>query len=79
MAESAATQNLGKRARDGSEEPAVEVTVPDMPAADVDDSSDEEIGPMPTAPGEEASVVVTNGRKKKRAGMWKPPRRWRCD
>lgn len=38
------------------------VSVPDMPAADLDDS-DDEIGPMPDAP----SVEMTKGRKKKRA------------
>lgn len=36
--------------------------VPEMPPADMDDSDDEEIGPMPDAP-----VEVSQGRKKKRA------------
>ena len=41
-----------------------------MPSADVEHSSDEEIGPMPTADGaDEPGAVVSNGRKKKkRAG-----------
>jgi hypothetical protein len=38
---------------------------PSMPTAAAEDS-DDEIGPMPTAEG--ADVVVSNGRKKKRAG-----------
>jgi hypothetical protein len=46
--------------------------VPEMPPPDMEDSSDEEIGPMPTAPGEEeGSNGATNGqkrKKKKRAG-----------
>lgn len=68
----AASSALGKRARDSGEEadgsgrPA---EVPDMPAGDVDDSSDEEIGPMPVA--EEADGAAENGKgrkKRKRAG-----------
>jgi peptidylprolyl isomerase domain and WD repeat-containing protein 1 len=43
--------------------------VPEMPPADMDDSSDEEIGPMPTGPGEgEGEAAMGNGRKKKRRG-----------
>lgn len=38
---------------------------PSMPAPGADDS-DDEIGPMPTAAGDD--VVVSNGRRKKRAG-----------
>lgn len=38
---------------------------PAIPAAGADDS-DDEIGPMPTAAGDD--VVITNGRRKKRAG-----------
>jgi peptidylprolyl isomerase domain and WD repeat-containing protein 1 len=37
--------------------------VPEMPPADMDDSDDEEIGPMPDVP----SVEMSKGRKKKRA------------
>ena len=39
---------------------------PEMPPADLDDSSDEEIGPMPV-PGVE--VKALNGRRKRRAGQ----------
>ena len=39
--------------------------LPEMPPADMDDSSDDEIGPMPVPGGE---VKVSNGRKKRRAG-----------
>ncbi|WWC61250.1 uncharacterized protein I303_103831 [Kwoniella dejecticola CBS 10117] len=68
--DNAGPSTLGKRARNGSAEPetvetkADEVDVPEMPGADVDDSSDEEIGPMPGGGGD---VVISNGRKKKRA------------
>jgi peptidylprolyl isomerase domain and WD repeat-containing protein 1 len=51
------TTALGKRGRDEEG-----VAVPDMPSADMDDSSDDEIGPMPTA----GDGAVQNGRKKKR-------------
>ncbi len=41
--------------------------VPDMPPADVEDSSDEKIGPMPVPDPEGSAVKVSNGRRKKRA------------
>lgn len=58
---------LGKRPRvDDNENGTTEVPV--MPAADMDDSSDDEIGPMPV-PASEAAAATSNGRKKKkRAG-----------
>lgn len=40
----------------------------EMPPADIDDSSDEEIGPMPVPGADGTEVKVTNGRRKKRAG-----------
>lgn len=71
MSEAAGSSSkLGKRARDGdSTSPVPENVnnggseVPEMPAADVEDSSDDEIGPMPGG-----DVVISNGRKKKRTG-----------
>lgn len=68
----AASNALGKRARDSADD--VEGNggapdVPDMPAEDLNDSSDEEIGPMPVA--EEADGAAENGKgrkKRKRAG-----------
>lgn len=42
--------------------------VPDMPPADVEDSSDEEIGPMPVPGDDGAPVKVKNSRRKKGAG-----------
>ncbi len=68
----AASSALGKRARDSADDVegnGVAPDVPDMPAGDLDDSSDEEIGPMPVA--EEADGAVENGKgrkKRKRAG-----------
>lgn len=60
------TPVLGKRTRpDGDDR---EGDVPKMPSADVDDSSDEEIGSMPTAAAADSGTTMTNGRKKKRAG-----------
>jgi len=56
------TTTLGKHARDD-----VEDVVPDMPSADVDDSSDEEIGPMPTAGDASGSAISKARKKKKRA------------
>ncbi|OCF35389.1 peptidylprolyl isomerase domain and WD-repeat protein 1 [Kwoniella heveanensis BCC8398] len=79
MSEDAGPSSLGKRARETS--PASDVNgksngdtnggfkeedVPEMPPADMDDSSDEEIGPMPGG-GTGAEVVVSSSRKKKRA------------
>ncbi|OXG32303.1 peptidylprolyl isomerase domain and WD repeat-containing protein 1 [Cryptococcus neoformans Ze90-1] len=62
------SSKLGKRARDGeSTSPAPENVnnngseVPEMPPADMEDSSDDEIGPMPGG-----DIVISNGRKKKR-------------
>jgi hypothetical protein len=75
-ADSAATA-LGKRPREdesgsGGTDGGDGDGVPEMPPPDMEDSSDEEIGPMPTAPGEEeGSNGATNGqkrKKKKRAG-----------
>lgn len=67
--ETSATTSL-KRTRDDVEENGASngnganaADVPDMPPADIEDSDDEEIGPMPDAP----SVEVSKGRKKKRA------------
>lgn len=64
--EGTATNGL-KRTRDAAEVEengsGAAVTVPDMPPADLEDSDDEEIGPMPDAP----SVEISKGRKKKRA------------
>lgn len=71
MSEGAGSSSkLGKRARDGeSTSPAPENVnnngseVPEMPPADMEDSSDDEIGPMPGG-----DIVISNGRKKKRTG-----------
>lgn len=60
---------LGKRSREEEAENGV-TDIPEMPSADMDDSSDEEIGPMPV-PESEAIASASNGRKKKkRAGEW---------
>lgn len=71
MSEVEENVSLGKRARDEVSETGDQSTsagaVPEMPPADMDDSSDEEIGPMPTGPSD-TGVVMSNGRKKKRAG-----------
>ena len=80
MADSAAAEpyTLGKRPREASNgaDDGEEVGPP-MPGADVDDSSDDEIGPMPGASSSE-----TNGkkRKKKRAGesCWTAQSRLLC-
>ena len=40
---------------------------PEMPPADMNDSSEEEIGPMPVPGGDGAEVKIINGRRKKRA------------
>jgi peptidylprolyl isomerase domain and WD repeat-containing protein 1 len=70
-ADSAATA-LGKRPREDESGGTDGDGVPEMPPPDMEDSSDEEIGPMPSAPGEEeGSNGATNGqkrKKKKRAG-----------
>ena len=55
---------LGKRPHDDVDGDG---EVPAMPPADMEDSSDEEIGPMPVPEGTEG-VIMTKGRKKKRAG-----------
>jgi peptidylprolyl isomerase domain and WD repeat-containing protein 1 len=61
------SSTLGKRGREENGETAVET--PEMPSADVDDSSDEEIGPMPVPAGEESNGGANGTRKKKkRAG-----------
>ncbi|WVO12787.1 hypothetical protein L204_100395 [Cryptococcus depauperatus] len=63
--EAGPSSTLGKRIRNGSTaSPASEniPKVPDMPPADIADSSDEEFGPMPGA-----DVALSNERKKKRA------------
>ena len=60
---------LGKRARkassggvdDGEAGPAI----PDMPGADVEDSSDEEIGPVPVPEGA-GNGETSNGKRKKK-------------
>lgn len=64
------SSNLGKRARDGENtSPTPEnvnnngLEVPEMPPADMEDSSDDEIGPMPGG-----DIVISKGRKKKRTG-----------
>ena len=63
-----ASSSSAKRAR----EEVDDQDVPDMPSGDVEDSSDEEIGPMPGFIGEQGEgVKTTNGRKKKRrAGLY---------
>ncbi len=66
MSDSEPGASLGKRQRE-EENGSSSGGVPDMPPADVDDSSDEEIGPMP-GPATDEVIVHTNGRKKKRAG-----------
>jgi peptidylprolyl isomerase domain and WD repeat-containing protein 1 len=67
--EQAAT-TLGKRTRE--EDANESADVPEMPSADMDDSSDDEIGPMPVP--EAAGTAQSNGRrKKKRAGTWWNP------
>jgi peptidylprolyl isomerase domain and WD repeat-containing protein 1 len=74
MSEVEENVSLGKRARDEAPKNGDQSTsagaVPEMPPADMDDSSDEEIGPMPTGPSD-TGVVMSNGRKKKRAGECK--------
>lgn len=56
---------LGKHSREDS----VEVEDgPQMPSADVDDSSDEEIGPMPVSASENGAEAKDVRKKKKRAG-----------
>jgi len=54
---------LGKHSREASAEAE---DGPQMPPADVDDSSDEEIGPMPVAAGNGTEKNIR--KKKKRAG-----------
>jgi peptidylprolyl isomerase domain and WD repeat-containing protein 1 len=63
---------LGKRPREDDEAEEEEGDGPQMPAADVDDSSDDEIGPMPVSASEAAGALVTGERKKKkRAGGYR--------
>ena len=57
---------LGKRPREDEEAEEEEGDGPQMPPADADDSSDDEIGPMPVPASGESGALVTNGRKKKR-------------
>jgi peptidylprolyl isomerase domain and WD repeat-containing protein 1 len=57
------TTSSGKRSRDDGEE---EGMVPRVPPAEIDDSSDEEIGPMPGAEDVASGSATQNGRKKKR-------------
>ena len=63
-----AASTLGKRSREENGDSVAEV--PEMPSADVDDSSDEEIGPMPVAESEGVNGAAAGKRKKKkRAGQ----------
>jgi hypothetical protein len=59
----APASSSSKRVRDDDGDSVLE-----MPPADIDDSSDEEIGPMPVPGADGTEVKVTNGRRKKRAG-----------
>ncbi|KAK1924722.1 peptidyl-prolyl cis-trans isomerase [Papiliotrema laurentii] len=61
------SSTLGKRGREENGETAVET--PEMPSADVDDSSDEEIGPMPVPAGEESNGGANGTRKKKKRAV----------
>ncbi|ORX39736.1 peptidyl-prolyl cis-trans isomerase [Kockovaella imperatae] len=70
------TSKLGKRAREGSHgadspEDGQEAgpAVPEMPGADVEDSSDEEIGPMPSAGGDGVNESSNGKRKKKKRAV----------
>jgi hypothetical protein len=55
---------LGKRSRDESDA----ADIPEMPPADMDDSSDDEIGPMPTPGGDGDAGNGKKRKKKRRAG-----------
>lgn len=73
--EASTSSALGKRARDDrhdgpSNGHAPADGSPEMPPADVEDS-DDEIGPMPAAPGGE-DTAIGNAKKRRRAG--KPSR-----
>lgn len=59
--------SLGKRLRHGSR--SASPTIPEMPPADVEDSSDEEIGPMPIPSSSDNAPTNGHGRKKKRATL----------
>ena len=65
MVDSETNTHLGKRQREDAPEDQQD-EAPVMPPADVDDSSDDEIGPMPTM--DDGGDMKSQAKKKKRSG-----------